>query len=842
MSVKEKEDVKIVVLEESSSYLQEKEDIMVRLGKPSDKEDKDLSSEYLFSKYSEMTLEEATEILQQAILYHDDDINFSIQTMDDLKLLIKDSESSDVFSKKKHEENVKINAVLIAYHSPYPEIRAVTTPYDDPTENCATFRAYFLGFLWTIIGTGLNQFFNTRQPSIDLSSGILQILLLPCGRAMEYLPDWGITIKGKRHSLNPGPWTFKEQMLTSIILNVSNGGAFIATFNIMTQKLPIFYGNQWAGLGYQFLLVLSTQFASYGFSGLMRKISIYPVRSLWPIILPTIALNKALVEKEHKTNINGWTISRYRLFLYIFLGAFIYFWIPNYFFQSTSMFNWTTWISPNNFNLAAITGTISGIGLNPMPTLDWTLINFWFPLQIPFLSQVNGYAGALVAGLVVIPAIYYTNSRWTSYLPINTNTLFTNTGQPYDVKNILTNGLFDAKKYEKYSPPFYTAGNLVVYGGFFVLYPFAIIYTLASEWKSLLKAFGSFWETLRHPGVSNYAQHKDNHSQMMSKFREVPDWWYFLILTCAIGCGISCVKIYPTNTPVWSIFLAMGLNFLFLIPITIIYSTNGVQFGLNVLMELIFGSIFPGNGYALMLLKAYGYNVDGQAQNYITDLKMGHYAKIPPRAMFFGQLASTLLQVLVTVGVLNWQMGNVKDICTIHQAEKFTCPSANSFFSSSVVWGVLGPKRVFKTLYPALKWMFVLGAVLPFIVLGLKRWFPRSMYYVQPIPIIGGFTAFAPFNLAYVTPGIYVSWFFMSYLKTRYVKWWERYNYIIASSLQAGVAAGAVIIFFSVQYNSKPLNWWGNAVAFAGADAQGGARLAVPINPGYFGPPKGQYP
>ncbi|KAK7681139.1 hypothetical protein QCA50_015754 [Cerrena zonata] len=60
-----------------------------------------------------------------------------------------------------------------------------------------------------------------------------------------------------------------------------------------------------------------------------------------------------------------------------------------------------------------------------------------------------------------------------------------------------------------------------------------------------------------------------------------------------------------------------------------------------IIVGLIWVSI--GNGLALMFIKALGYNIDGQAQTYISDQKMGHYAKIPPRAMFRWQMVSVSL-------------------------------------------------------------------------------------------------------------------------------------------------------------------------------------------------------
>lgn len=46
---------------------------------------------------------------------------------------------------------VRLEAALIHFHSPYPEIRAITEPFDDPSIPVETFRVYFIGLfghLW----------------------------------------------------------------------------------------------------------------------------------------------------------------------------------------------------------------------------------------------------------------------------------------------------------------------------------------------------------------------------------------------------------------------------------------------------------------------------------------------------------------------------------------------------------------------------------------------------------------------------------------------------------------------------------------------------------------------
>lgn len=816
-------------------------DILVRLGGDPAGEVEVEAANFLYDKFVNITSEDALDILKKAIDYHDDDVNFPVDVMERIKLIVEGPEAYGT-NIETYENDMKVDAVLIHFHSPYPEVRSVTDPFDNPDEPAETFRAYFWGILWSIIGTGVNQFFSPRQPSISLSAGILQIFMLPCGRLTEYLPDWGFTFRGKRHSLNPGPWSYKEQMVATIMVSVSIGGAYGAYYNIFVDKLPMYYHNQWSTIGYQFLLILSTQFVGFGFAGIMRRLIVYPVRALWPTLLPTIALNRALTANESNKSINGWTISRYRFFAVVFCAGFVYFWIPNYLFAALSTFNWMTWIAPNNFNLATITGSVTGLGLNPLPTFDWTVLNYNSPLSMPFYSQLNQYIGTVIAGCILIPAVYWTNYKWTGYLTINSNSIFTNTGESYKVGEVLTNGLLDHDKYMKVGPPFYTAANLVVYGAFFAMYPFAIIYSFVTEWKSIVYSCKELWGAIKNPRRSNFDQHDDVHSQMMSKYKEVPDWWFLVVLLIALVLGIVMVEHYPTNTPVWGLFFTLGINFLFLIPITLIYSVTGFSFGLNVLVELIVGYAIPGNGTALNILKCYGYNIDGQAQNYITDQKMAHYAKVPPRAIFKGQIISTLFQCLVSLGVVNWQLSNIDGICTKHQSQKFTCPGPNTFFSASVLWGVIGPKKVFNGLYPILQWCFLIGALAPFPFLALRRFFPKVMHYFQPTLVIGGMLQYAPYNLSYFTGGLMLSWYFMHYLRTRYLLWWEKYTYVFSASMTAGVALSAVIIFFAVQYHPKDLSWWGNNVPYAGLDGAGPARLTIPEDPGYFGPSPANYP
>ncbi|KAG9081543.1 hypothetical protein FS749_007582 [Ceratobasidium sp. UAMH 11750] len=54
-----------------------------------------------------------------------------------------------------------------------------------------------------------------------------------------------------------------------------------------------------------------------------------------------------------------------------FIAMFCYFWFPNYIIGAMSYFSWIAWIKPESALLAAVSGTNTGLGLNPFPTFDW---------------------------------------------------------------------------------------------------------------------------------------------------------------------------------------------------------------------------------------------------------------------------------------------------------------------------------------------------------------------------------------------------------------------------------------------------------------------------------------
>jgi len=426
-----------------------------------------------------MNLADVKRLMENVFKIHQHDPNFPQPVLDRIAEFL----SNDALFKnpENYEEliyEMKVEAALITNNSPYSEVRSVVENQDDPTLPSSTFRVWFIGLLFSAALAFVNQLFSIRMPPVAVSSNVAQLLAYPLGKLCDrLLPDWGITIWGVRHSLNPGPFNKKEHMLITIMAGVSAVPPY--TNNIIwSQYLKQFFNQPYAGhFSYQILVALSTNLIGYGMAGMTRRFLVYPSYCVWPASLSTIALNSAFHVKENGSTEGPfgkqYHISRYRFFFAAFAVMFVYFWLPDSIFQALSKFSWITWIAPTSVALTAIAGFNNGLGYNPWSTFDWNVLSSISadPLMVPFFSTANSFLGTFFSGFAIL-AWWYSNSWNTGYLPINSNLIYDNTASRYNISRVINEkGLFDAAKYESYSPAYLAAGNLVIYLFFFAVYP-----------------------------------------------------------------------------------------------------------------------------------------------------------------------------------------------------------------------------------------------------------------------------------------------------------------------------------------------------------------------------------
>lgn len=215
--------------------------------------------------------------------------------------------------------------------SPFPEVRASVSNYDDPDMPCLTFRALFLGTMFTMLGAALNTYFQMRYPSPFVTPYVIQVITYPFGAAMARFlpvhiyrtPPW-LVRSGcpDEWSLNPGPFNIKEHAIIVIMANVG----IVPAFGIhVLLALDKYYGIK-TGFGFDILLLLSSQMIAFVFAGLTRRFLIWPASLIWPQSLVTCTLLNTF-HAEDDDGTDG-SLSRYRYFVYIFAGAALWYFIP----------------------------------------------------------------------------------------------------------------------------------------------------------------------------------------------------------------------------------------------------------------------------------------------------------------------------------------------------------------------------------------------------------------------------------------------------------------------------------------------------------------------------------
>ncbi|KPM43646.1 Sexual differentiation process protein isp4 [Neonectria ditissima] len=787
--------------------------------------------------------------LETLIQEHEHDQNFPTGTIDRAREYIENRReghddcelAQNIVNEFEAQKDLMIN------NSAYPEVRAVVNPTDDPTLPVGTFRVFVMGTIFTIGGTAIQQFFSLRMPSIMISTYVVQLLSKPMGVLMaRWLPTRTFGIGAWRFTLNPGPFNQKEHILIAMMANVAFGGhstgAYIVS-TIQVLKLDRFYGETVLAnsIPWQITTLLATQLIGYGCAGMARRFLVYPPSMIWQRPLANIALTKALFKdngQDADVSANGWTISRYRFFVICFTAMFFWYFVPNFLFQGLALFNWVTWISPGSVTLALIAGSTCGLGLNPIPTLDWNIATYLGdPIITPLFTLMNFSTGMAFMGFIVAPILYFNNVWDGGYFPINSNRIYDNTGKHYDIRRILNSDFtLNETAYHEYSVPLLATTQTLNYAGFFCLYVAIPTHMFLWHRKEIMDGLRSVWSRKKRS-----AEFKDVHNRLMSAYPECPHWWYLVVLGVSFILACLSVTLWPTGMPIWGIVLALCFTILLQIPIGMLAAITNMEVPTSILAYVIGGYALEGRTIPNMIFKMFSFMSTSQSLNFVSDLKLAHYAKIPPRSAFKAQVYATFLAGFVALGVNHWVLRNIEDLCHGRQKDRFTCPHTHSYFVSSVMWGVVGPRRLFglRGPYRAITYVIPLGIILPIAVyFAAKKW-PRSFWRNVNIPVfMAGPLGWAPYNWSYMQGTVVLAIFFNYFIKRRYKAWWERYAYVLTSSFMAAIGISGLVMFFALQRNNVYLEWWGNRIARQGVD-QGGfldasnstvrcSKLAIP--------------
>ncbi|KAI3840430.1 hypothetical protein MKX03_029897 [Papaver bracteatum] len=692
------------------------------------------------------------------------------------------------------EENSSVKQVALTVH---------TT--DDPTIPVLTFRMWVLGTLSCVALAFLNQFFYYRKEPLSVSSLSAQIAVVPLGHLMAKYITVRKFFKGTRYqfTLNPGPFNIKEHVLITIFANSGAGNVYAIH---IVNVVKVFYKKS-ISFPIALIIVITTQVLGFGWAGMFRRFLVEPAAMWWPANLVQVSLFRALHEKDKRKK-GGMT--RTQFFMIVLICSFAYYILPGYLFPMLTSLSWVCWVFPKSVLAHQLGSGMSGLGIGAI-SLDWSATAYLSsPLANPWFATANVAVGFALIMYIITPIAYWFNFYKAKNFPIFSKGLFTTSGQDYDISSIVNkNFQVDLPAYENSGPLHLSTQFAMSYGVGFSTLSATLVHVFLFHGREIMEQAKSAFKEKK----------MDIHTRLMAKYKQVPEWWFVCILIITVAATIFSCEYFNSQLQLrwWGVLFACGIAFFFTLPIGIITATTNQTPGLNIITEYVIGLIIPGQPVANICFKTYGYISMTQALTFLQDFKLGHYMKIPPRAMFMAQVVGTVIAALVYLGTAWWLIETVPNFCNtklLPANSPWTCPGDHVFYDASVIWGLIGPRRIFGDLgtYSGINWFFLVGAIAPVLVWLAHKKFPAQKWIsLIHMPVLMGATASMPPATAINYTSFATIGFLSGFIVYRYRQdWWRRHNYLLSGALDAGLAFMGVALYFFLNSNGVTLDWWGS--------------------------------
>ncbi|KAI9347412.1 OPT oligopeptide transporter protein-domain-containing protein [Zopfochytrium polystomum] len=705
----------------------------------------------------------------------------------------------------------------------YDIVDAVVSRTDDPTLPALTIRVWLLGTFFGFMLALVNTLFTFRTNSLTVNPFIAVLLAYPLGIGMAtFLPK--ISIFGV--SLNPGKFNFKEHALIYVFASTCTVPAY-ALDNIIGQRYILYQEDLTVAACVFFGIV--TQCFGYGLAGLCRRYLVRPAAMLWPSNLSTIAMLNSL----HQADVDpALPLSRFNFFWIVTGVVFLWQWIPGLIAPIFATISILCYVAPKTGDrgqmMRLMGSAYNGMGLLSF-SFDWSLMSYLAPITTPLWALVNQVLGLWVFLWVLTPILWVNNTfgidfklgsapqdtangsgRFPLGQALNTPSLFTKEGvriaaPAFVVQSDLS---LDVDVYNANAPIYITTYFALLYTSSFIVFASCLVHVGLWYGKDIWHRFRTAMRDLDTADV---------HAKMMDVYPEVPDLWYIGLLVTNLITAIAVCQWGGFQLPWWGVILGFLLALVSMIPIGTIQAISGQQIGLNVMSEFLIGLILPGRIAAVMAFKTFSYMAMSQGLLLVSDLKLGHYIKIPPRSMFIVQLFSTIMAVIVNIftsffiyehfGKVDVPIddadpqGPTKSVWALQAPEPPVGWNANGytvFLNAGAIWGAIGPARFFGPGSPYVNTLygFLIGAVLPVFPWIMHRFFPNGYWHLVNIPVIMTVPLDPGSTLSILITPLLLGFIVNYVIKKYHHAWWKKYAYVMSAAFDCGTAIALTIIFF----------------------------------------------
>ncbi|KAJ7903340.1 OPT oligopeptide transporter [Mycena olivaceomarginata] len=700
----------------------------------------------------------------------------------------------------------------------------VITVADDPSLNPWTLRALILGLGLSAFGGVLAEIYYFKPQTVFVSVMFLAIIAFVLGKFMEnFIPTFGFF-----RYLNPArkhPFNKKENAFVVIMASAAANSA-LATEVLAVQRL---YYNITPNPASSIFLLFASQLAGYGIGGLFRSVLLYPSKMLYPAVLPLVAMFDALYKDAAGSS------KKLRLFWIAFTVIFFWEILPEWMFPLLTGFSIFCLANPRSADFTRIFGGSNGNeGLGVLSIcFDWQYISGINPMTIPLKAQFSNFVGYILC-IIVFVAVYYNNIWNAKTFPFLSQTLFYANGSVYDQLLILNDKFeVDPTLLAEQGLPFYSstwvvqllATNL----GMAATFTHLLLWNrddLRGAWSwmtpsALKRSWADFnWKFWQDDGMRGTPSDEDGdidpHYKEMLKYPDAPNSWYLATLVLSIIVALVIIYKADSTLPWWGLFISLILASVSIVFFGSLYAITGLQFILQPFVQMIGGFIHPSKPVANLYFVLFSYNSVVQAQLLLKDLKIAQYTKLPPKAAFTAQVTGTLFGAVLNYVLMNSIIDNQRPILlSVEGTNIWSGQQPQQYNSQAVAWGGLSHQLfAINQRYQWVAWAYVVGLFVPVPFWVVYRFWPKLRtdylytpvicYYIGWLCVGINSSIFTYFSIAYLS-----QW----WLRTRYPRWFVKYNYILAAALDGGTQVMVFILSFAVQGASGNSHlfpqWWG---------------------------------
>ncbi|KAI5475579.1 hypothetical protein MNV49_001135 [Pseudohyphozyma bogoriensis] len=659
---------------------------------------------------------------------------------------------------------------------------------DDPTMIIHTFRMWFLGLGMTCFAAVLGQIFYFRPQTVYVSQLFIQVISFALGKAWH-----AVLPKAHRGAfwkfLNPCDFTLKEHVA---ILIMSSAATESATAISVFASDELYY-NVEPNYGTAIFTLIGSQLFGYGLAGLARSFVVFPTYIVFPNLVPTVNLFDVL----HRDKDARAQKKRLRFFWIAFIAIFCWEWIPEFvapLLTGISIFCLAKRDSPWFTRIFGGADGNEGLGMFSL-CLDWNYIgsggSSLGALFTPFSTQVSQYFGVGLC-CIIFCAMYATNGWHAQNFPFLSQDLFYENGTVYD-QTLILNADYSLNKtlLAQQGLPWYAPSNAIYYLGCNLAIGATITHVFLWFMPSMINAFKEY----------RSGTQPDPHYQKMLVYKEVPMWWYGVVIIASFAMSMATIYTGKSQLPWWALIVGLILASAIFPFVSIVYAVTGFDTDTQQLAQMLGAALVPGNSQANLYFTLYGSNTVIQARGLARDLKLGQYTKLPPRTTFtvqtIGTVVAAILQLIIMKTVINAQRSI---LLGIQGSNIWSGQQVQSYNSQAVAWGALGSSMFGPgTPYFIIPIAIVIGLFVPVPFWIAHKFFPKMHFNAVVTPIMC-------WCLGYLSVGInssvfttmLMALFSQFYLRRYRSTWFRKYNFLLSAGLDGGTQFMSFIATFAL--------------------------------------------